>query len=191
LIRTTNCVLTALFLAKSASKTMNKLCSTSILVLLTVVTSLGQLAPAQAQKLPSNINREKIRDILNDILGPSPSPAPTGNPTTAPAPSVPNPPAPSQGSDLGNSDGSVSRAMNLARQAAERANGGLSVYRAEPAMYGPSEKAPYVVNKDSSITFTFLGGKPSAPPIIQSVVTVTRDGSNVKMDYNGPIRSAN
>lgn len=91
-----------------------------------------------------------------------------------------------------NSDGAITRAMNLARQAAEKANGGLEKYRAEPAMYGPSEKSPYVYNcKSNILTFTFVGGTPTLPPTIQSVVSVSRDGSSVVMDYNGPVRTAN
>lgn len=89
-----------------------------------------------------------------------------------------------------NSNGQITRAMNLARQAAEKANGGLSNYRAEAAMYGPSENAPYVDNGNGTVTFTFLGGRPVQPPTLQSVVTVSLDGSQVTMDYNGPIRSA-
>uniref|UniRef100_B8HYP8 Uncharacterized protein n=1 Tax=Cyanothece sp. (strain PCC 7425 / ATCC 29141) TaxID=395961 RepID=B8HYP8_CYAP4 len=93
---------------------------------------------------------------------------------------------------IDNSDGSITRAMNLARQAAEKANGGLNNYRAEPSMYGPSEKSPFVYNpKTNTLTFTFLGGRPAQPPTIQSIVTVARDGSSVVMDYNGPIRTAN
>jgi hypothetical protein len=83
----------------------------------------------------------------------------------------------------------LSRAKNLARQAAERANGGLSQYRAEPAMHGPSADAPYVDNGDGTWTFTFRGGVPGSPDYTtESVVTV--DGSNwgVAIDYNGPIR---
>jgi hypothetical protein len=82
----------------------------------------------------------------------------------------------------------LTRAKNLARQAAEEANGGLSRYRAEDAMHGPATEAPYVVNTDGSWTFTFLGGAPgSSEYTVESVVTVTPSGS-VTVDYNGAIR---
>jgi hypothetical protein len=83
------------------------------------------------------------------------------------------------------------RAKNLARQAAEEENGGLSRYWAEPAMHGPVSEAPYVDNGDGSWTFTFLGGPPGlATYTTESVVTVHTSGQ-VVIDYNGPIRDAN
>lgn len=82
----------------------------------------------------------------------------------------------------------LSRAKNLARQAAEAANGGLSRYRAEPSMHGPVTESPYIVNADGSWTFTFQGGTPgSADYTVESVVTVTPTGQ-VTVDYNGPVR---
>jgi hypothetical protein len=89
---------------------------------------------------------------------------------------------------IDNTDGVLTRAMNLARQTAEKTNGGLNNYRAEAAMYGPVEKAPFVDNRNRTVTFTFLGGRPALPPTIQSVVTVAVDTGAVTMDYNGPIR---
>lgn len=83
----------------------------------------------------------------------------------------------------------LQRAMNLARQAAERANGGLTQYRAEPAMSGIATQSPFVINTDGSFTFTFLGGKPAEPYSIESIVTVSSDGRQIKVDYNGPIQS--
>ncbi|AFY59304.1 purine nucleoside permease [Synechococcus sp. PCC 6312] len=83
----------------------------------------------------------------------------------------------------------LQRAMNLARQAAERANGGLSQYRAEPAMSGIATQSPFVLNSDGSFTFTFLGGKPDQPFSLESIVTVSGDGREVNLDYNGPIKS--
>ena len=87
-------------------------------------------------------------------------------------------------------DFDLSRAKNLARQAAERANGGLTRYRAESAMHGPAEDAPYVDNGNGSWTFTFVGGRPVSTPTIESVVTVTRNSWQVNVDYNGAIRSS-
>jgi hypothetical protein len=83
----------------------------------------------------------------------------------------------------------LNRARNLARQAAEKANGGLNNYRAEPSMYGPALDSPFIDN-GGSWTFNFKGGKPDAELTIESIVTVEKDGSNVTVDYNGPIRNS-
>ncbi len=83
----------------------------------------------------------------------------------------------------------LNRAKNLARQAAESANGGLGVYRAESSMHGPARESPYVDNGNGTWTFTFKGSQPgSTTPTIESVVTVSQDG-RVIVDYNGAIRS--
>lgn len=82
----------------------------------------------------------------------------------------------------------LNRAKNLARQAAEDANGGLGNYRAEDSMHGPASQSPYVNNANGSWTFTFKGRRPDSNDFtIESVVTVARDG-NVTVDYNGSIR---
>lgn len=82
----------------------------------------------------------------------------------------------------------LNRAKNLARQAAEAANGGIRVYRAEASMHGPAQDCPYVDNGDSW-TFTFLGGRPgSSVMTIESVVTVYKDSPRVVVAYNGAIR---
>ncbi len=81
------------------------------------------------------------------------------------------------------------RAQNLARQAAEKANGGLGRYRAESSMYGPATKAPFVDNGNGTWTFTFKGHAPGSDvDTYESVVTVSKDG-NVTIDYNGEVRS--
>lgn len=80
-------------------------------------------------------------------------------------------------------------AKNVARQAAEVENGGLSQYRAEPSMHGPSVDAPFVENEDGSLTFTFQGRHPdNLEYTIESVVTIAQDGE-ATIEYNGPIRS--
>lgn len=87
---------------------------------------------------------------------------------------------------------SLTRAKNLARQAAEKANGGLSNYRAEASMYGPSYEAPCVDNGNNTWKFTFTGSKPgSTTPSVKTIVTVAKDGSEVKVDYNSPISKVN
>lgn len=84
----------------------------------------------------------------------------------------------------------LNRVKNIARQAAEKANGGLGYYRSELAMHGPASQAPYVDNGNGSWTFTFKGRKPDSDDLtIESVVTVTNTGQ-VTVDYNGPVRSA-
>ncbi|MBD2021398.1 hypothetical protein H6F43_14560 [Leptolyngbya sp. FACHB-36] len=83
----------------------------------------------------------------------------------------------------------LNRAKNLARQAAEAANGGVRVYRAEASMHGPASQCPYVDNGDSW-TFTFLGGRPGATAsTIESVVTVYKNSSRVLVAYNGSVRT--
>ena len=82
----------------------------------------------------------------------------------------------------------LNRAKNLARQAAESANGGIRVYRAEDSMHGPASRCPYVENNDSW-TFTFFGGRPGfTTKTIESVVTVYKTSPRVVVAYNGVIR---
>jgi hypothetical protein len=84
---------------------------------------------------------------------------------------------------------SLGRAENLAREAAEQANGGLQNYRAENSMYGPAERSPHIYDGHGSWTFTFKGHNPNSDtPTVESVVTVSRTGV-VHVDYNEPIRS--
>jgi len=84
---------------------------------------------------------------------------------------------------------SLGRAENLAREAAEKANGGLQNYRAENSMYGPAERSPHTYDGHGSWTFTFKGHRPgSNTPTVKSAVTVSRT-RKVHIDYNKPIRS--
>lgn len=85
----------------------------------------------------------------------------------------------------------LNRAKNLARQAAESANGGLGQYRAEASMHGISAEAPFVDNGDGTWTFSFKGSRPGSSVYrIESVVTVSRNGT-VRINYNGLIRNSN
>ena len=84
----------------------------------------------------------------------------------------------------------LNRAKNIARQAAEMANGGLNEYRAESSMHGPSIESPFVDNGDGTWTFTFKGGTPgSMTPTVESVVTVDQNTFQATVDYNGPIQN--
>ncbi|MEG3851158.1 hypothetical protein QT971_29810 [Microcoleus sp. herbarium19] len=84
----------------------------------------------------------------------------------------------------------LNRAKNLARQAAENANGGLGEYRAEASMHGASAEAPFVDNGDGTWTFTFQGHKPGASVYtVETVVTVSQNG-RITVDYNGRIRNS-
>ena len=84
---------------------------------------------------------------------------------------------------------SLNQAKNFARQAAEAANGGIRVYRAEASMHGPAQQCPYVDN-GNSWTFTFAGNQVgSTSQTIQSVVTVYKTSRRVVVSYNGPVRT--
>jgi hypothetical protein len=83
----------------------------------------------------------------------------------------------------------LGRAKNLARQAAEAANGGLIVYQAAANMHGPVSIAPCKDNGNGSWTFTVMGGPPGfQTPSIETVVTVTSSANivdwTIKVDSN-------
>ena len=86
-------------------------------------------------------------------------------------------------------------AKNEARQLAERINGGLNVYRSEPAMHGAVENTPCEQVSSGVWRFTFRGGEPVAVSTLEeyevlSVVTVdnvTGSERSVSLEYNGPI----
>jgi hypothetical protein len=83
----------------------------------------------------------------------------------------------------------LGRAKNLARQAAEAANGGLIYYRTDATFHGTISDAPCVDNGDGTWTFTVKGGEPAfTTPSIETVVLVDGNTWKVKVEYNGPIR---
>ena len=83
----------------------------------------------------------------------------------------------------------LNRAKNLARQAAERANGGLTEYRPEPAMHGPAQRTEYEELAEGVWQFTFKGRRPRANEYtIESVVVVDSNTGDITVEYNGPIR---
>lgn len=80
------------------------------------------------------------------------------------------------------------RAKNLARQTAEKINGGLNNYRAESSMYGPAWETPHKDNNDGTWTFSFTGHKPgSTISSTKSIITVSQNGQ-ITVDYNGVIK---
>ena len=92
----------------------------------------------------------------------------------------------------------LNAAKNEARQAAEAENGGIGVYRAEPAMHGSVVDSPCEVVGPNIWRFTFRGGEPVAVSTMEdytllSVVTVEGSGSDriVMLEYNGPIEDYN
>ncbi len=84
----------------------------------------------------------------------------------------------------------LGRARNLARQTAEAANGGLGNYRTDASMHGRLSDAMCVDNGNGSWTFTIKGGAPGfTTPTTETVVTVDSSTWQVKVDYNGAVRS--
>ena len=84
---------------------------------------------------------------------------------------------------------SLNRAKNLARQTAEKANGGLGKYRSESSMYGPVEESPFTENSNGTVTFKIKGRTiDSSEYTILTIVTVNNNDGTVTIEYNGPIR---
>lgn len=82
----------------------------------------------------------------------------------------------------------LGRAKNLARQAGERENGGLEVYRVENAMHGVASDAPYSDVGDAWI-FRFRGGSPgSSLDAIETEVRVDQATFATSVIYNGAPR---
>ena len=83
----------------------------------------------------------------------------------------------------------LTRAKNLARQAAIQQNGGLSQYRPEFSMYGPALQSPFARNDDGSVTFTVKGGVPGASQLDKETEILVTGGAGVTVVYNGPLRT--
>lgn len=84
----------------------------------------------------------------------------------------------------------LGRARNLARQTAEATNGGLANYRTDASMHGRLSDAVCVDNGNGSWTFTIKGGAPGfVTPTMETIVTVDSSTWQVKVDYNGAVRS--
>lgn len=82
----------------------------------------------------------------------------------------------------------LSKAKNLARQAAETANGGLENYRTDPSMHGSAAKSPYV-DQGEYWLFTFKGGIPGyTVPTVESEVRVNKSDFQTTVVYNGAVR---
>lgn len=88
------------------------------------------------------------------------------------------------------------RAINVARTAAVKLNGGLSVYRPAQCMFetARAENPCLVANNEQGYTFRFLGGAPgwqqlNLPPTVETEIRISADGRTVLgVDYNGAPR---
>lgn len=84
----------------------------------------------------------------------------------------------------------LNRAKNLARQTAERINGGLGEYRAESSMHGLAQESPYTRNEDGTVTFTFRGYSPGSTMFsVETSITVNQSNGMVTINYNRPIEN--
>ena len=119
-----------------------------------------------------------------------PAPAPASS-AVAPLSITPTHPLNLSIQDSAAQAGNLNRAKNLARQVAEKANGGLSRYQADRLMHGFAAEAPFTDNGNGTYTFTFLGGKPGyKTATVQSVVTINTTDWTTHLDYNGAIRQS-
>ena len=145
----------------------------------------GSLLPVQAQGVTPLFPETPLppsQDIPTLPIVPDPRPVP---PTPTPRRPLP------RGSfeEISRYFRDLNRAKNLARQAAEIANGGLQRYRAEASMHGAAIDAPFEEFEDAWV-FTFRGGKPGfVQPSIETQVRVDRRTFQTTILYNGPIRS--
>jgi hypothetical protein len=77
---------------------------------------------------------------------------------------------------------------------AEGLNGGLQVYTAEDCMHRGGGGPCLVSDSEQGYRFRFLGGAPGwasrrEQASIETVVLVSPDAKELKVEYNGPIRT--
>jgi hypothetical protein len=89
----------------------------------------------------------------------------------------------------------LQRGLNLARDAAIRLNGGLTIYRPAGCMYaGISDNPCLLKREERGFVFRFQGGPPGweqlqLPATAETEILVSRDGRAVlEVIYNGPPR---
>jgi hypothetical protein len=149
--------------------------------------SNGTPTPAPSSAAPVNAPATPQNSLPTlDSAAPSSS-VPSSNPGATPPTNTSNKGA-SAPTSIADEDAFLSKARNIARQSAIKANGGLERYRPESSMFGPAAKSPHVKNADGSLTFTFKGGSPGSTNMtVESVVTVSTTGS-ANIQYNGSVR---
>lgn len=143
----------------------------------------SQLPPAQPlQPLPNPPQTFEFQPL------PEAAPVMPILPTAAMPTTAPVAPATDDSIRLTEAIFGLSRAQNLARQAGERVNGGLQVYRVENAMHGNAANSPFVDSGDAWI-FRFRGGAPgTALNTIETEVRVDKATFETSVIYNGAPR---
>jgi hypothetical protein len=89
------------------------------------------------------------------------------------------------------------RALNFARNAAVKLNGGLTLYQPERCMFSTSAASnPCLISSDAQgITYRFLGGPPGwqsqgLAATLETELVVSAEGTSlVRVIYNGPPRT--
>ena len=104
---------------------------------------------------------------------------------------LPDASAPSSAIDAVNTSRSErQRAVNLARSAVVRLNGGLSVYRPDKCMFSSEAKGCLIKSDSRGFLFVFDGGRPGwqqlgLGPTYQTKILVSPDGRSVsRIVYN-------
>jgi hypothetical protein len=87
------------------------------------------------------------------------------------------------------------RAANLARMQAELINGGGSKYSTADCMHQGGGGSCMISNTAEGFRFRFLGGAPGWAAqkdraTIETVVFISPDGKESKVEYNGPVRQS-
>lgn len=86
------------------------------------------------------------------------------------------------------------RAANMARMQAELLNGGLGEYSSDNCMHKGGGGKCMISNTAEGYRFRFLGGPPGwtgrgNKATVETVVLVSPDARQSRVEYNGPIRS--